>query len=186
MLMKTQQDTAAANVHPFEAAGLGKAPFRFVGMIHQDLCYGEAILNREEYERTGVRLTTKPGGSCDYCSTYIVNMYGIQSSDGRRFKVGCECVKKTGDAKLVSAVKRAAAKHNTKLRKAREARKIAAAKELLESDAVKAALSAEPHSNAWRAEQGDTAYDAMMWRWERSGNAGRIRIGKALAERFGG
>lgn len=51
-------------IHPFERAGLGKAPFRYVGMVAQDLCYGQAILNRAEHEQTGVAVTTKPGGTC--------------------------------------------------------------------------------------------------------------------------
>lgn len=91
-------------VHPFEKAGLGLAPFRFVGMAQQDRRYGEVILNRAEYEKTGIALTTKPGGTCAYCGTAIVNMYDIVSSDGKKFHVGCECVNKTGDTKLVKAV----------------------------------------------------------------------------------
>lgn len=63
--------TAATNVHPFEAKGLGKAP----------------------YDCTGMRLS---GGShCDYCGTFIKNEYTIKSRDGRSFVVGSDCVMKT-------------------------------------------------------------------------------------------
>lgn len=96
--------------HPFERAGLGLAPFRFVGMVEQDKAYGEVILNRAEFQATGVAVTTKPGGSCAYCGTYIVNMYNVRSADGRTFHVGNDCVERVGDRKLVEAVKVAAAK----------------------------------------------------------------------------
>ena len=80
--------------HPFTRAGLGQAPFRFVGVEVQDLCYGQAILNRDEYERTGIALTTAPGGSCAYCGTYIVNMFRVESADGHKFHVGSDCIAK--------------------------------------------------------------------------------------------
>jgi ribosome-binding protein aMBF1 (putative translation factor) len=132
----TNQDSNrdGLKIHPFEARGLGKAPFRFAGQIHQDLCYGEAILNRAEYEKTGIALTTQPGGTCDYCGTAIKKMYQIVSSDGKTFKVGCDCVMKTGDHKLkkaISAVVRAEQK------KTREAKKVAVKAEY-------AALLADP------------------------------------------
>lgn len=112
--------------HVFELAGLGRAPFRFVGMIQQDLCYGEVILNREEYEKTGVSVTTKPGGSCDFCGQYIVRMFKIQDADGKCFKVGCDCVDKTGDAGLVRAVSKAKRAYEADKRAARKTKKEAA------------------------------------------------------------
>lgn len=58
-------------VHPFEAKGLGTAPFMCVNM------------------RLG------GGIPCDFCGTHIVNEYIIKSSDGRYFTVGSDCVSKT-------------------------------------------------------------------------------------------
>ncbi len=58
-------------IHPFEKAGLGKAPFR---------C--ELVSERR-------------GSSCDFCGTGIRNEFWIKSADGKSFKVGCDCVRKT-------------------------------------------------------------------------------------------
>lgn len=68
--------------HPFERAGLGKAPFHCVGC-------------RENWfvmEGCG----RKPGGSCNYCGTGILYEFVIRSSDGAEFVVGSDCVEKTG------------------------------------------------------------------------------------------
>ncbi len=90
--MQTETPTVG---HPFERAGLGLAPFRFVSMtesVHH-VCQG----------------VTQPGSSCDYCGTAIRYVCHIESADKRRFKVGTDCVLKLerSDNRLVSAVKRA-------------------------------------------------------------------------------
>jgi hypothetical protein len=84
---------ATPPVHRFEAAGLGKAPFTLIGFERRVYvaCPGAPA---------------QPGSSCDYCGTSISLVFMIQSADLRRFKVGCDCVEKTGDAGLVRAVKR--------------------------------------------------------------------------------
>lgn len=67
-------------IHPFEKAGLGKAPFRCVGC-------------RENwFVMPG--FGQKPGGTCDYCGTGILYEYVIKSSDGAEFVVGSDCVMK--------------------------------------------------------------------------------------------
>lgn len=69
-------------IHPFEKAGLGKAPFHCVGV-------------RENwFEMPG--FGRKPGGTCHYCGTGILYEYVINSSNGKQFVVGCDCVRKTG------------------------------------------------------------------------------------------
>lgn len=83
----------AQAIHAFELAGLGKAPFRCVGA-------------RENwFTIPGCPEATKPGGTCDYCSTGIAYEYVIRSADGREFVVGCDCVLKTDDRGLIDAVK---------------------------------------------------------------------------------
>lgn len=66
-------DVMRTGLHPFERAGLGKAPFRLA------------------YLAIG-------GSCCDYCGTGIVRQFWVQGADGSTFKVGCECVRKTGEA----------------------------------------------------------------------------------------
>lgn len=165
-------------MHPFERAGLGKAPFRFTGLKEQDLCHGEAILNRDEYERTGIKMTTKPGGSCDYCGTYIVVMCGIESSDGKRFKVGSDCACKVDDKPLTDKVKCAVNKRRAAIKKVSNANRIAAAKALMPS--VAPALQQEPHPKSWRAEKGETLYDWCAWMFKNAGNTGMIRAARKV------
>lgn len=68
-------------VHPFERAGLGKSPFRCVGCRENWFVMGDG--------------SRKPGGTCNYCGTGILNEYVIKSSDGKSFVVGCDCVQRT-------------------------------------------------------------------------------------------
>lgn len=77
--------------HVFEVAGLGLAPFKFVGV--------------EEKVHVIPGVGSKAGSSCDYCGHAIRWAHWIVSADGKRFKVGSECVAKTGDEGLVSATK---------------------------------------------------------------------------------
>lgn len=124
----THTTNTPETVHPFEAAGLGKAPFRFIGMIRQDI--HETADGGEEVrvEIDGITFSTKPGGSCAYCGTYIKNMYEIESADRIRFHVGCDCVHKTTPAKseLAVAVKAAEKEHTKALATARKAKRNAA------------------------------------------------------------
>lgn len=80
-------------IHVFEKAGLGKAPFHVSGfhVSKYQACPGAPI---------------QCGTSCDYCGTGIMNVFEIKDSNGKGFKVGCDCVAKTGDAGLMGGVKR--------------------------------------------------------------------------------
>jgi hypothetical protein len=97
------------STHRFEAAGLGKAPFTYEGfqVSKWQACPGAPV---------------QAGSSCDYCGQSIMLVFAIRSADGRRFKVGCDCVAKVGDEGLLSAVKRAQRSHQGELRKARAER----------------------------------------------------------------
>lgn len=177
-------ETTEAPMHPFERAGLGKAPFRYVGMEAQDLCYGEAILNRAEYERTGIRVTTKPGGSCAYCGQYIIQMFNIESADRKRFHVGSDCVRKIAldDAALAKKVDTAARKAARAKRHAREAAKAARGRDLLADETVRAKLAARRHPLNARAEKGETLLDWATWMMERAGASGKVRATRAIEE----
>lgn len=87
----TSTDTATAKtIHPFEAAGLGLAPFRCVGIVHR--------VGPIKTEINGVTFECgapgQPMGSCKYCGTGIADCYVIRSADGKQFDVGCDCVAK--------------------------------------------------------------------------------------------
>lgn len=88
-------------IHPFEAAGLGLAPFKLIGF---DRKVGPIKME----DGTEVGAPGQPMGTCDYCGTGIADCYRIKSSDLKTFIVGCDCVLKLGrsDNRLVGEVKR--------------------------------------------------------------------------------
>jgi hypothetical protein len=172
-------------MHPFEKAGLGKAPFRFVGMAQQDRLYGQVILNREEYEKTGIALTTTPGGTCAFCGTGIIRMYDILSADGKRFHVGCECVNRTEDKKLVKAVAAARRVIDRAARKSLADRKDAELKTLLADDRARAKLSSLPHPNAYKADQGCTMLDYAEFMATHSGAKGTAKVLRLIKTAIG-
>ena len=68
-------------IHPFEQAGLGMAPFRFVGLT-------------ESVYVSAPGAPAQPGTSCDFCGIGIRYVCLIESQDRKQFKVGCDCVRK--------------------------------------------------------------------------------------------
>lgn len=94
-------NTEPNTIHPFEVAGLGRAPFRLVGFERKvgpiKLACG-----------TEVGSPGQPMGTCDFCGTGIADCYQIRSADLKTFVVGCDCVMKLEreDNRLVSEVKR--------------------------------------------------------------------------------
>ncbi len=104
-------------IHPFEKAGLGKAPFQCVGFTVK------------KYQACA-DAPVQPGDSCDFCGTGIMNVFEIQSADGRRFVVGIDCVEKTGDTSLGAAARQAAkAERNKAIREEYQARMMERAKQ---------------------------------------------------------
>lgn len=93
-------------LHPFEIHGLGQSPFIYAGF--------EVLTTKEG----------QPAGSCDYCSTGIKYACIIESKDGKRFKVGCDCVRKLGNSTntILTPMERDLKKfkHEEKLREQRE------------------------------------------------------------------
>lgn len=85
-------DAALVGMHVFERAGLGKAPFRCVGMD-------------EQVFRAFPGAPEKAGGCCKYCGNGIRYVYQIKGADGSIFGVGSDCVERTGDAGLIRGYK---------------------------------------------------------------------------------
>jgi arginine utilization protein RocB len=123
-------------IHQFEEAGLGKAPFTYIGY------YVSA-------------------GSCDFCNTRIVNNFKVQSSDGKQFKVGCDCIEKVGDKGLINAMKKVKAEIAKQKRIENEKKKQAEFQELILN--YKDLLDQTPHHNEYFAKQGKTQYDFMKF-----------------------
>ena len=99
-------------------------------------------------------------------------MFVVESADGQRFHVGCDCIRKVDDqggmirdaGKFADDVKR--------MKKDREAARIAEAKANLPQAH---ALRNQPHPNAWHASEGKTLAHYCEWLFANSGTAGRLR-----------
>lgn len=148
--------------HRFEAAGLGKAPFRYIGMYEETFqaCPGAPV---------------QPGSSCDYCGQGIRYCFSIRSADGKVSKVGSECINKHGDAGLKRAHKTdpAVRQHQRDLRHAREQRKLTELRQ--QFDAVRPILATRPHSNAWARDQGKTRLDEFEYILSMCGTSGQLK-----------
>lgn len=167
--MKTE---TAANVgkHAFEVAGLGVAPFRFVG-------FSESVINYPDG-------TQQASGCCDYCSTGIRYCCHIKSADGKTFVVGTNCVEKTGDKGIMQAYKQSAEfrKLQSDKRNAKGAEARAAVETLIEEN--KAKLAAAPHPYGFNDRQTGkplTLLDQVLWMKSNCGNSGITQYRKTLA-----
>lgn len=167
--MNTATETT---IHPFEKAGLGKAPFRYIGAVDQPLTRGGSVVIGHI---GGCQVETKPGGTCDYCGLAIINMYKVRSADGHTFRVGCDCLKK------VDIVNPATLKADIK--KAKDAKadnRIAEAKAQLETQAVQSALANKPHPAPWGQAKGLTMLDYVRWMMSNAGRSGRTDAAKII------
>jgi hypothetical protein len=176
--MSNATEVKTVEIHPFQKAGLGLAPFRYIGVKHQDISYGQAVIGHIG----GVPITTKPGGTCDACGTYIVDMYRIRSADGRESVVGCDCIKKVGYKveslpKLKADLKKAA-KAKRAVAKGKEEVRIEAARDAFQS--APAMFTDKPHPTKFRAEQGASFRDYVEWMLIHAGHSGRFSMAKLI------
>jgi hypothetical protein len=171
-------------LHPFESAGLGKAPFKFVG-FYRDIGpkpMGDGM--------TTIGAPGQPMGTCDYCLNGIANCYQIASADGKHFVVGCDCVDKLCNPtnlpasrlahdKVYQAVKAAQRKATNEARQLREKAKIAEGQKW--ADENEQLLRAT--QNGFRP--GESLWDQYVWFMNNAGNAGKIKILKQLKRNVG-
>jgi hypothetical protein len=166
--------TTPSAVHPFELAGLGKAPFRYIGLGQQDREYGMVVTERLP---GGLCVVTQPGGTCEYCGMAIIVLCNVESADGKRFHVGSDCIRKV-DAALVARVDRDLAKRRKVATMARASAKLADLAALLADETARAKLATQPHPNAFMAQKGETLLGWAEWSAKNAGAKGRA---KALA-----
>jgi len=105
--------------HKWQSLGLGDAPFKMVGLY----TLPSTDLAEKNPSAYNAQLNAMPRGygigSCGVCGMGLTNNYLINSADGKKFAVGCDCVGKTNDSKLISET------HAKKLKVAREKAQIA-------------------------------------------------------------
>jgi hypothetical protein len=157
--------------HDLELHGLGKPPYRFIG--HEQTLFqaapGEPV---------------KAGASCERCWQPIRDAYWIESSDGKRSKLGCECINRAGDKKLIDVVKREA----NRVKAARaydraEERMAPVFGRLLLMQGLRDALEARPHPHGFTDRETGaplTALDYVEWMLAHSGQKGRKQVAKFI------
>lgn len=166
----------------FEAAGLGKAPYKFLGArtVTYQACQGAPV---------------QPGGSCDWCATGIYDQYRFRSSDGREFKLGCDCFHKamaaslaanalgTDGAKLLAQVKTAERKLAREKAAAKRAATKATLADMLQDETVRTFLQNAEHPRGF---SGLTALDWAQWFAANAGGTGQAKVVKAIRKMMGG
>jgi hypothetical protein len=160
-------------IHPFETAGLGRAPFRCVGSYESKY---QAIAGDPN-------CPIQPGSSCDYCGQAIMQVFRIKSADGKEFKVGCDCVAKTARACAGTDLERDARrvvdgvnKIKTAVANARkDARILAARNRLVAHRDVVAAMGGVEIAGCRRP-----ALEYLEWMFARAGRAGKLRAAALL------
>lgn len=106
-----------ATEHPFTVAGMGAAPFRFVG-FYAIPSPALAEKNPDGYNNALAAMPRGVGcGTCACCGMAITNNYIVRNSAGKLFAVGCDCIEKTGDAPLISRAE-AQARANARAKRA--------------------------------------------------------------------
>jgi hypothetical protein len=168
-------NAATDTLHVFERAGLGKAPFRCVGV---EVRRGPMPLLDAQGRETGgfVGSPGQPLGVCDYCGTCIAECFLIRAADDKLFIVGCDCVRKTGDAGLRKVVDQKV----REMRKAAEEARINRATERVRGDQdLRTLLGSLPSPNARRAEQrGDSALVWAEWMLRHAGHSGCLKVAR--------
>jgi len=124
--------------HPFEKAQLGKAPFSCTHVSENVFALPDG--------------TSKAGGCCDYCGTGIRWEFWIKGSvaGAKQFKVGCDCVAKTGWGIEGFAEVRAA--HTRARRQAGAQARRAAHKAQVAAERAQKAAERQEATQAWRNE----------------------------------
>lgn len=92
-------------IHKWELAGVGKAPFKVMG-VYELPSISLAEHNPSAYNN---QLAMMPKGyrcgSCMVCGTGLKVNYLMNDSLGNKFSVGCDCVGKSGNSSLITKVK---------------------------------------------------------------------------------
>jgi len=165
------KDNESTMIHKFELAGLGKAPFVFIG-------FSESVHNNGDG-------TTKAGSSCDYCATSIRYVFWCRSADGKEFKVGCDCIHKVGGAGLIRMISKAERElkdaKNKVIRERKAANKIAkleAARKNISK--VAGLLASKPHPNKFYANEGKTLFHYVKWNLDNGNELGACYVERAL------
>jgi hypothetical protein len=140
-----------SHAHPFELAGMGLGPFRFVGMVqipsaslaeHNPSAYNGALASLPRNLIGGC-------GTCYNCGMAISNICIVENSTGQRYGIGSDCVLKTGDPFLGNKVKVTLAR----IQRAKRQEKAEAQREARRAAFLSAVCNEAGETNAQRIER---------------------------------
>lgn len=160
-------------LHPFERAGLGVAPFTYDGVTQNVFVAFQGDPG-------------KPGGTCDYCGTGIMFEFHVRDRDGKKFKVGCDCAGKLARTDnerrdpVIAAIDRDRRKMERDKRHTRESAKRVEFDKWLAEHADQ--IAALPHP---KQREGETLKDYADRSYNWSGHAGKMALWKYLKNRLG-
>lgn len=161
-----------SNVHPWEARGLGTAPFRYVGAARTVNVIG------------AMSAVVQPAGSCAYCGAALTYSCYIKDANGAQFTVGDTCVERLWSVDLDRASRRVVTQAQKALKKAKrdaqKARESARIEAAMNCDAAtRLALEAEPHPTR----DGLTLRDWVGFMFQNAGHTGKLKAARVV-ERF--
>lgn len=96
-LSESESGRRAGAYHKFDLAGLGPAPYGFLGMT-EEVCGTDS---------RGVSngAPGQPAGCCDFCGQGIKYVYRFRAANGRVFGVGSDCALAAGDSGMRRVIK---------------------------------------------------------------------------------
>lgn len=165
-------------MHPFEKAGLGKAPFKFLSMEDKGPTHDNGMRYAGQ-TKDGFDMYVGAGGSCAYCGTYICLHFNVESADGKKFHVGSDCIEKINqeDPMLAKQVSIELRKYKSKQRLELQDKKIKEVEQIIEEN--KDVLIKLPHPKMqWRTDK--TMLDYCNWIMVYGGKAGKIKLKKLI------
>lgn len=123
-------------IHPFQKSGLGTAPFSCTHVTENVFALPDG--------------TSKAGGCCDYCGTGIRWEFWIKGSiaGAKQFKVGCDCVAKTGWG--IEGFEKVRAAHTRARRQAGAQSRRAARQAQVAAERAQKAAERQEATQAWR------------------------------------
>lgn len=174
--------TDSSTVHPWERAGLGKAPFQYLGVRR---LVGPLRFAQPDGTMLEVGAPGQPMGTCAFCLQGIAECHSVKSADGKRFIVGCDCIARVnGEHEPVRAKAEAASRklRNAAAKARRDAKATTERGELealLSDEVARAKLAALPGPKF------GTMLEHAEWMARKAGAAGRGRVLKAVRAALG-
>ena len=158
-------------MHVFEKHGLGKAPYKFLGV--EELRGPITLADGSQVGYYG-----QPMGCCKYCGTGIAYLFWLESADSKRFYVGSDCIFKSSDAGLKRIIDPIVKAHKAEVAANRSKLLVAMFEDYLKSDPKFFENDKRPHPYSFYASQGKTYGDYNKWIYEHSGFASRAKMAR--------